>query len=189
MTNARLLIPAVVLLAGAALFASNRAGVPADVADAPANPPASARIAPAGEPGSPLRVSGTVLAPDGVTPLAGITVYSYQVDAKGHYRADGGLEPPRLRGWATTDADGHYEFRTIRPIPYPNHEIPAHLHFHLWGKGYPRQYTDDLQFDDDPFVTQGQLTRSAARGRFANICQPQRCTFDIRILTKTNYTE
>ena len=182
------------LLVVALMAWPGRAELPADVKDAPASPPASARIAPEGEPGSPLVVGGTVYAPDGITTLAGVTVYAYQVDAKGRYREDGGLEPPRLRGWATTDARGHYEFRTIRPVPYPNHEIPAHLHFHLWGKGYPRQFTDDLQFSDDPFVTPGMLGRSAARGRFANICQPrkdpdgaERCNLDIRLLEKTNY--
>ena len=145
-----------------------------DVNDAPANPPASARIAPAGEPGAPLVISGTVYAEDGTTPLPDIVVYAYQTDVTGFYRPDHLMEPPRLRGWARSDAAGHYEFRTIRPAAYPERTIPAHVHFHVWGKGYPRQFVEDLQFRDDPFMTATLLTKSSALGRFANICAPQK---------------
>src|SRR5712691_4118516 len=50
------------------------------------------------EPGEKLVVTGTVFAPDGVTPAARVFLYVYHTDATGHYNRESG-EPPRLRGW------------------------------------------------------------------------------------------
>jgi protocatechuate 3,4-dioxygenase beta subunit len=166
-----------------------------DVDQAPSNPPAYARIAPPGEPGAPLIISGTVYSPDGVTPLAGVIVYGYHTDVNGVYRSDQRFEqPPRLRGWARTDAAGHYSFRTIRPAPYPRQDIPAHVHFHLWGPGAPQQFTDDLAFRDDPRMKPERVAQSDARGTFATVCSPkmdpdgtQRCTFNIRVQAESNF--
>ena len=166
-----------------------------DVEQAPANIPTDARIAPSGEPGAPLLITGTVYAADGVTPVAGAVVYAYHTDIHGLYRADRRFDaPPRLRGWARTDAAGHYSFQTIRPAPYPNQNIPAHVHFHVWGPGVPRQFVDDLRFGDDPLVTPEQRAESSQRGKFATVCTPeraaggaQRCTFNIRVQAQSNF--
>jgi len=140
------------------------------VDDTPKEISTTARIAPEGEPGTPLVISGTVYAQDGVTPVAGIIVYGYHTDKDGYYTpAHSFQQVPRLRGWAKTDANGHFEFRTIRPAPYPNRSIPAHVHWKVWGAGYPLQGPEELQFSDDPFVTDALRRQSAARGRFANI--------------------
>jgi hypothetical protein len=61
-----------------------------DVTDTPARLTSSARIAPEGEPGTPLVVSGIVVGEDGKTPLAGIVVYAYHTDDSGHYRNENG---------------------------------------------------------------------------------------------------
>src|ERR1700758_3522052 len=45
-------------------------------------------IAPPGEPGERLVVSGHVFAPDGVTPVPNVFVYAYQTDATGEYHND-----------------------------------------------------------------------------------------------------
>lgn len=126
---------------------------------------AEARLAPAGEPGSRLRVEGLVFAPDGTTPAAGVIVYAYQTDATGVYAPPG--RPPRLRAWMRTDAGGRFSYDTIRPAPYPGGRNPAHVHHQLWGAGWPAQWGNDLLFEDDPLVPEEERRRSASLGPFA----------------------
>ena len=80
----------------------------------PARVTSSERIAPAGEPGTPFLVRATLLDPTG-KPAAGVQVFAYQTDRTGIYAAPGAADPWRLKGWAVTDAQGKFEFRTIRP--------------------------------------------------------------------------
>ena len=135
------------LACAASVVASGNAQqpIPPEVAQAPSHLTSSGRIAPEGEPGVPIVISGTLVAPDGKTPAGGVTVYAYQTDAKGQYRrsqqaGENGENEPRLRGWVKTDDKGHFEFATIRPAPYPSRNVPAHLHLQLWGAGFPRQW-------------------------------------------------
>jgi protocatechuate 3,4-dioxygenase beta subunit len=130
-------------------------------------------IAGSQERGTPLRVKGRVLQPDGRTPAPGVTVYAYQADASGLYAREGGAEP-RLRGFLTTDAEGRFEYRTVRPAPYPGGRVAAHVHHQLWGGGWPAQWSEDLLFADDPLVSPRERERSAQRGRFGGIRQPVR---------------
>jgi protocatechuate 3,4-dioxygenase, beta subunit len=134
----------------------------------PAQLQSSATIAPSGEKGVPLRILGRVWSADGTTPMSGVTVFAWQTDADGHYnlpRTDGW----RLRGWAVTGSDGRFEFRTVRPGPYPSRREPAHVHFTLDGPGVPRQWTASLLFDDDPLISPDRRRESAAAGRFATV--------------------
>jgi len=97
------------------------------------------------EPGRRLIVTGEVLAPEGMTPAAGVTVYADDTDAEGYYGENRAEYPPRLYGWMKTDADGRFELRTILPGSYPGVRVPAHIHFSLWGAGYPLQWVDELR--------------------------------------------
>jgi len=137
-----------------------------------------------------LVVSGTVYAPDGETPAAGVTMYVYQTDETGRY-AERGAKAPRIRGWMTTDAQGRYEYRTFRPAPYPGSSVPAHVHVQLWGSGYWPQWGTTLKFADDPLLPERERSRSAEAGRFAWVCAPaveidgsQRCRHDLRLSTE-----
>jgi protocatechuate 3,4-dioxygenase beta subunit len=81
--------------------------------------------------GTPLAVSGRVLAQDG-KPLGGARVELWQCDSHGHYHHVGGSagdEGFQGYGVVTTDAEGRYAFRTIRPVPYASR--PPHLHFKI----------------------------------------------------------
>jgi protocatechuate 3,4-dioxygenase beta subunit len=132
------------------------------------NAPSRIVIGGPAEPGQKLRVRGRVVQPDGQTPAAGVTVYAYHTDATGVYSRERGA-PPRLRGFMTTDADGLFEYLTIRPEPYPTRTVPAHVHHQLWGGGWPPQWSEDLLFDDDPLVGPKERARSAELGRFGAI--------------------
>jgi protocatechuate 3,4-dioxygenase beta subunit len=141
-------------------------GSTSDIADAPASLSNVARIAPSDEPGVPIVITGTVVASDGATPVAGIIVYGYHTDASGYYRRtntgnDGGEDHPRLRGWARTDGSGRFSFLTIMPAPYPHRNVPAHVHIHVWGSGYPRQWFE-LEFQGDPLIASQHFTDNTA---------------------------
>jgi protocatechuate 3,4-dioxygenase beta subunit len=137
-----------------------------------------ARIAPVGEPGEPLVLSGRVLGPNG-KPSPQIIVYAYHTNAQGIYPPP---NPPRstasnhhgqLRGWAQTDADGRYEFDTIRPAGYPGGE-PQHIHMHVIEPGCGTYVIDEVLFSDDPRLTP-QLRERMSPGRGGKaIVTPQR---------------
>jgi protocatechuate 3,4-dioxygenase beta subunit len=130
----------------------------------PARLASAARIAPPGEPGQSQVVRGRVLQADGGRPAAGVVVFAYQTDDSGVY-AKPGLEgrPWRLKGWARTDAQGRFEFTTIRPAPYPAGGVPAHIHVTLIADCCGRQFYD-LMFDDDPLATPAYRARFAQAG-------------------------
>lgn len=163
-----------VLAVGALLVASGLAGGVSAGSPGPcARATSVATLSGPKEPGEPLHVTGRVFAADGTTPAAGVHLYVYQTDAKGHYNRWPGTAP-RLKGWMKTGADGRYEYRTIRPAAYPGGTTAAHVHTQMWGAGVPPQYGSDLLFEGDPHLTEEERRRSAASGRFAFIRPAQR---------------
>jgi protocatechuate 3,4-dioxygenase, beta subunit len=125
--------------------------------------PSTAEVAPPGEPGERLEVSGVVYAEDGRTPLPGASVYVYQTDARGYYRPDDamGNRDPRLMALMRTDGVGRYSYRTIRPGSYPGRRVPRHIHYEVTAEGHGTRIFE-IVFDDDPFVTD-EIRASAAR--------------------------
>lgn len=122
------------------------------------------------EPGEPLIVSGTIYAPDGRTPLEGISLFVYQTDATGVYTTSGGdNRNTRLHGSMRSNAQGKYEFRTIKPGSYPGSRNPAHIHAYVSGPGYPEYWIDEYHFEDDSFISDDQKRRAAAQGSFSPI--------------------
>jgi protocatechuate 3,4-dioxygenase beta subunit len=122
------------------------------------------------EPGEPLIVSGTIYAPDRRTPLEGINLFVYQTDAKGVYTTSGGdNRNTRLRGEMRSNAEGRYEFRTIKPGSYPGSSNPAHIHAYVSGPSYPEYWIDEFHFDDDRFISDEQKRKAAALGSFSPI--------------------
>ena len=120
------------------------------------------RIAPVGEPGEPITVTGRVLDADG-KPRKGVIVYAYHTDKDGIYPPP---NPPRsmhsdhqgrLRAWAQTDAKGRYTFDTIRPGSYPNTDVPQHIHMHVVERGCATYALDEMVFTDDPKLTPEML--------------------------------
>lgn len=96
--------------------------------------------------GAPLTVAGRVVDLDGM-PIAGATVETWQANAQGFYEnQQPDLQPEfNLRGVFTTDSNGRFHYRTVKPAGYGvpddgpvgqmlsriNYPLsrPAHLHF------------------------------------------------------------
>ena len=169
----RALAALLVLFAAAAVAREPIVGLPCEGCEAvfeglPARLASHARIAPEGEPGEPLTLTGRVLAGDGAR--AGVVVYAYHTDADGLYPpfanppGDAAARHGRLRGWAISDAEGRYRFDTIRPASYPTRDVPAHIHMHVLEPGCSTYYIDDVMFTDDPLLTPAQRAHANGRG-------------------------
>jgi protocatechuate 3,4-dioxygenase beta subunit len=121
--------------------------------EAPRDAPSTGQIAPAGEPGPRLHVSGVVVDAAGA-PIAGASIYAYQTDAEGYY----GVKPasdnrnPRLRLLLRSGPKGDWSFDTIRPGSYPGSRVPGHIHFEVSAAGFaPKIF--EIVFEGDPYVT------------------------------------
>ena len=135
----------------------------------PARITSAERIAPASEPGIPFTVRAVILDAAG-KPLPGVEVFAYQTDQHGIYAAPGAADPWRLKGWAVTDAQGRFEFRTIRPAAYPSNTVPGHVHLTFKTTCCGRQVTE-VMFDDDPLVTSAMRQRAGPDLMFGAIAK------------------
>ena len=126
----------------------------------PKSPASLLQVAPAGEPGTRLTVSGVVRDRAG-QPIAGAQLHVYQTDAGGHYTPNKPMDEPhaRLSGRLRTGADGRFELRTIRPGGYPwtvrlkgrRRKIPAHIHIDVTAPGLAMRRFQ-VVFADDPLL-------------------------------------
>lgn len=102
------------------------------------------------------------------TPLPGATIDLWQADDRGRYDTQDDAQPKgNLRGLFTTDADGRYWFRTVKPSPYPvpvdgpggellgamgRHPMrPGHLHIRVEAAGY-QPLTTHVFVAGDPYL-------------------------------------
>ena len=132
-------------------------------------------IAPRGEPGEKLIISGTVYLSDGKTPAKDIIIYVYHTNKEGIYPKKGnekgnGKYHGYLRGWMRTDKNGKYKFETIRPAPYHSHGgEPALIHYTVQGPDYPEYWLTGIWFADDPRVTDKYINNVKRSGGFSNV--------------------
>ena len=106
--------------------------------------------------------------PDGRTPAADVVVHAYHRDRNGFdFGADDkALTTWRLQGWVKTDAQGRFEFKTIRPAPDHIGRDGPHIHFTVETQKYGRQWAHAIHFADDPRLSDADRRRSAQMGQF-----------------------
>jgi len=115
----------------------------------------------AGEPlGERIVVAGRVVDEDG-RPIPHTLIEIWQCNAAGRYRHSRDDHPAPLdpnfsgAGRMMADAQGNYQFTTIKPGAYPwrNHPNawrPAHIHFSLFGTSFQSRLVTQMYFPNDP---------------------------------------
>ncbi|SFQ53410.1 protocatechuate 3,4-dioxygenase beta subunit [Roseivivax halotolerans] len=112
--------------------------------------------------GERIRVHGRVLDETG-RPVPETLVEIWQANAGGRYRhvKDSYFAPldPNFGGCGRTltDAEGRYEFMTIRPGAYPwpnraNDWRPMHIHFSIFGHAFGQRLISQMYFEGDPLI-------------------------------------
>ena len=98
----------------------------------------------------------------------------WQSNAAGRYihlgdQHDAPLDPNFTGGGrARADAEGHYQFITIKPGAYPwkNHHNawrPAHIHFSLFGPAFATRLITQMYFPGDPLLAFDPIYNSVPR--------------------------
>ncbi|HEY9281240.1 MAG TPA: dioxygenase [Eoetvoesiella sp.] len=140
-------------------------------------------IARSATPGQTLFVSGQVKNIEG-HPIAGAQVDVWQASPVGLYEnQDPQQDEMNLRGLFSTDADGRYHFRTVRPAGYPvpthgpvgvllkaqnRHPYrPAHIHFMVSAPGHKTMTTQ--VFMDDPEKLASDVVFGVTKSLVANL--------------------
>ena len=114
-------------------------------------------------------IEGVVYQSDGRSPAANVVVYAYQTNSAGLY-AGGSSETEasrrhgRLRAWVKTGPNGRYHFDTIKPAPYPDNSMPAHVHLMVREPARRPYWIDEIVFEGEFGVTDAYRKRQTGRG-------------------------
>lgn len=122
--------------------------------------------------GERIKVYGRVI-DERSRPVPNALIEVWQANSGGRYRHknDGYLAPldPNFGGYGRclTDADGNYNFRTIKPGPYPwpnggNDWRPAHIHFSIFGVAFAQRLITQMYFEGDPHINICPIVQSIA---------------------------
>jgi protocatechuate 3,4-dioxygenase, beta subunit len=119
--------------------------------------------------GQVLNVMGRVLNLEG-EPVRNAKVEVWQANSYGRYAHPSDTNPapldPNFEGSAvlTTDSEGRYRFKTIKPAAYPvgrNLIRPAHIHFQVSGR--QDRLVTQMYFENDPHNDKDPFLNSAGR--------------------------
>jgi protocatechuate 3,4-dioxygenase beta subunit len=88
------------------------------------------------EPGEPLVIYGRVVDHKTWRSVRDVSLFLYQVNAKGEYNSPGPDDQARIRGTVNTSLDGCFKIKTILPGDYPGQKNSRHLHYVINAKGY-----------------------------------------------------
>ena len=121
--------------------------------------------------GHVLNVTGRVLNRKG-EPVRNAKIEIWQANSHGRYTHPSDPNPapldPNFEGSAslTTDSDGRYRFKTIKPAAYPagpNRMRPAHIHFQVSGR--QDRLVTQMYFEGDPYNQTDRFLQTALEQR------------------------
>jgi len=103
------------------------------------------------EQGEQIAIAGSVMSSDCKTAIKDALIEVWQTDAEGKYFYV--ADNYRLRGQLTSDAEGNYQFITIKPGRYRimNGYRPAHIHLKISHPDHKTVITQ-LYFKNDPYL-------------------------------------
>jgi catechol 1,2-dioxygenase len=130
--------------------------------------PFRAKITPPLEPGKVLLISGHVYGLDTKKPLASAVIDIWQANKDGRYDNDDPKRPPAKDVFANrarliTDANGYYQYETIRPGRYkigPEAWRPSHIHYMVHQPGYKALITQ-MYFKGDPMNAKDRFIKKS----------------------------
>lgn len=135
--------------------------------DAPKNVSWKTVLSKDADKGDKMLISGIVYQPDGKKPAPNVLIYLYHTDTEGVYgRRNDEHNHGRYRGWMLTDANGKYEFRTIKPAPYPERKFAAHIHFTLTTQTMREDWIDSILFEGDRLISPRERETAGKKGGF-----------------------
>jgi protocatechuate 3,4-dioxygenase beta subunit len=120
--------------------------------------------------GERILLHGRVL-DENARPVPYTLVEIWQANAGGRYRhrKDSYLAPidPNFGGCGRTltDAEGRYQFRTVKPGAYPwrnwvNNWRPAHIHVSVFGPSFSQRLITQLYFEGDPLIAKCPIVQT-----------------------------
>ncbi len=117
-------------------------------------------------------------------PIPDTLVEIWQANAGGRYRhvKDTYFAPfdPNFGGCGRTltDADGVYQFMTVKPGAYPwpnrgNEWRPAHIHFSVFGHAFGQRLITQMYFEGDPLIARCPIVATLKdRGQIEQLVAP-----------------
>jgi protocatechuate 3,4-dioxygenase beta subunit len=110
--------------------------------------------------GQLLQISGRVIDEDG-SPIPGAVIEIWQANSAGKYihemdRHNAPIDPNFTgEGRLTTDAEGQFQFFSIKPGAYPVLETgwwwrPPHIHFSILGRSWMDRFVTQIFFPGEP---------------------------------------
>jgi len=119
--------------------------------------------------GQLTHISGQVLDSNTCEPIKNVQVDVWQANAFGQYfhERDAKLEDLKDKNFQyrcriTTDEEGRFSFKTIKPSPYPaggSWIRPPHIHFKVVAEGYS-ELTTQMYFEGDPLNSADRILAS-----------------------------
>ncbi|WP_047546111.1 hypothetical protein [Psychroserpens sp. Hel_I_66] len=121
-----------------------------------------------------LKISGTVYTSDGITPAKDVIIYIEQADENGDFelRMENDKRYVYHRGWAITNADGHYTFYTFLPGNDRRYNQLQQLFPTVKAPSKQAYDLESFLFDDDPLLTKLCRKKITKKGDVTRILKP-----------------